>query len=600
MPQGMQPGEISIAPGVSLPSGVSLPVGVSLPSGVSLPVGVSLPAGMSLPVGVSLASGVSLPSAVPVQVGVSPPSIVSSEQNGGEKKEPIPPMSTKTEAHTVLRKTPENLKVIRFQVTEPYQVKQLEKDEIIIEKVPVSYPHANSTAHSTPPTTAAISKPSITPHSGTSVTSVPVPVSSSTQSHPLVPSFMATKVGGDLRFPLAPSSFSIIVEKEEEMGAIDKMTKSMEILDEVPIRMLDTTPLEHHALPSQTKHLETVMTTSITPTHTTLSEAPPSAKVPNTDERPSLPMFTPDAKKQGLASSALFRAPPTSEELPQGRTNKEVMSAKMLLSLHHPADDYISSLKPPGTVVSTTTAPMATVPAFQVQATPPIRTKKTPRKQKPVASIPPSKESSPIVAGKAVSLTTNVQPHPQQTDEASHNKKAQTSVGYTPEELLKILDIPASAPKEATPTQPIKKDAKEPAKTSKIESPAKPLKLSPLVRPRALSHSPQENPEDDSDSDSSDSSSGSDSSSENEESTSPERKSVRRTVSTKESSSDSSEEEQEEEEKIKEVTKPQRNREQVKGGRGTAISGHAAIKSGNEPGKGVNSKLKSVKSNTTM
>lgn len=328
---------------------------------------------------------------------------------------------------------------------------------------------------------------------------------------------------------LFPGGIEILkVEPEVEMGVVDKNTKSLEILEEVPIRKVpvefsNSIPEGILFQPSKTFHssgypggLPRNHPNEINPLRglskgSEISE--PREHVfrnyvsfvhpsPTTDHHPpqlsrhSVAMPTtvspPTHSRTSSESSAIVAL---TELASQGRTTQEVMSAKTLLSLHGPGDQPITCTSSPA---------MTTTPTSDTSSTStptPGRTKKMPRKQKPVASA----RSVPV---------SNATPH-----QVTHHKMAPPSeplsaipMGgvkrkeYTPEELLRILDIPSKPAEDIKKHDNLVKGCGEDKWVGQVPTPSNKI---------VESHKVVQVSEDESES--SDSSSGSESSSEEEE-----------------------------------------------------------------------------------
>ncbi len=143
--------------------------------------------------------------------------------------------------------------------------------------------------------------------------------------------------------PSANSTCVLRVESEVEMGMVDSHTKSMEILGEVPIRLIPREGSDHRP--------EGVLPPSIGPRSVTKPHPPPDSHV-------------------GVVNPSPRDNEPG--DLPPGRTPHEVMSAEMLLSLHGRDHTPVSDIS-------------KTSSTHQATPTSGTRVKKT-RKQTPVAS----------------------------------------------------------------------------------------------------------------------------------------------------------------------------------------------------------------------
>ena len=251
------------------------------------------------------------------------------------------------------------------------------------------------------------------------------------------------------------------------MGTIDKNTKSLEILGEVPLRMIETKVSktesegmlppslltrgseirgaiikESEAPPTITAHSkETPLQNSIfqhsrmpfglggaLPVATTGTMTTPySAATVNVSVPP--PATVSHTLSETSAVAAL------TELASHGRTSQEVMSARMLLSLHGPGSSQ---------ALDTT----------MVASSPSRTTKKNPRKQKPVASakasLPPNSTTNESL--KDSSVGTNVKQFVNEFNSSTGavGNKSNKKKDYTPQELLKILEIPSSGSSSAS------------------------------------------------------------------------------------------------------------------------------------------------------
>lgn len=233
------------------------------------------------------------------------------------------------------------------------------------------------------------------------------------------------------------------------MGNIDKNTKSLEILGEVPVRMVETSmsksdaegmlPQPPQVLRGNLEYREPV----IKEPNPSSYETPPLSKDPQSKSGPlhfhSHVAALPPVSTVNVVSAHLGTATPVSRTLSessavaaltelasQGRTTQDIMNARTLLSLHGPG---------------------STTPSSSL-----VRAKKNPRKQKPVASA----RASPSTGNSAKDSTLpppqsgkNVEQLGSVLDNGKPKKK-----DYTPEELLKILDIPTSSMKASSDSTP--------------------------------------------------------------------------------------------------------------------------------------------------
>ena len=253
---------------------------------------------------------------------------------------------------------------------DPLAVKKIEKnEEVTIERVelvpgksPPKRPVAPGNRRATPDLSSQQQGMVTSGDSGSGFTSlsslryIPSPASLSKepghahpkQPHPLVyqSNMPSTKKGSNNTFgvnpfinPSANSTCVLRVESEMEMGMVDSHTKSMEILGEVPIRLV---PRE-----GSDQRPEGVLPPSVGPK----PHPQPNSRVGVVNPLP----------RDG-----------DSGELPPGRTPHEVMSAEMLLSLHGRDHTPLSDIGKTSSVPQTT-------------PTSGTRVKKT-RKQTPVAS----------------------------------------------------------------------------------------------------------------------------------------------------------------------------------------------------------------------
>ena len=327
--------------------------------------------------------------------------------------------------------------------------------------------------------------------------------------------------------PFSASGVEILkVEPEAEMGLIDKNTKSLEILEEVPIRKvsLDSSFTAHEGtLVYQSFSQQQQKDPLVISGQTNHNEAPPTSS--SQFHLPVVSIATgvtpPTTYSRTMSESNAIVA--LTELATKGRTTQEVMSAKTLLSLHGPGGQpivpSIPSLAPPTSSVLS-------------------RPKKTPRKQKPVASarsiVPPGNQGNPPLPPPSAPPIASVNKTHSSSPVVSDVKPKRKE--YTPEELLKILEIPSkpnqfeepssasnSKKPDATGTQELRVSSpvksvefsrketqhhKVPDKEllTSVQKGGEPRKASPVIR--------EEGPE--SESDSSGSSSESDSSSDDE------------------------------------------------------------------------------------
>lgn len=316
------------------------------------------------------------------------------------------------------------------------------EDEVIIQRVeaPKNVYHpfpavsmATNTAAPLPPTHSFFS-PVQLPKEGEE--------SGKKQSHPFFAS-SKSQVSGGVEI--------LKVEAESEMGFIDKNTKSLEILEEVPIRKIsiessltahEGTLLCHSSSPSLSSSFSSCHVNNGDPV--TRGQAN-NATTPTPCSQPSVSVATGALTTGTLPSSVYSHTMSESNAIvaltelaTKARTTQEVMSAKTLLSLHGPGGQpllpQLVSLTPP---TSSPGVPPSTA-----------RPKKTPRKQKPVASarsVVPGNHGNSSLAPPPHSIAVtgnngkNVSPS-SATPTVSETKTKKKE--YTPEELLKILDIP--------------------------------------------------------------------------------------------------------------------------------------------------------------
>ena len=317
------------------------------------------------------------------------------------------------------------------------------EDEVIIQRVEAP----KNVYHPFPAVSMATNTAALLPPTHSFFSPVQLPKegeeSGKKQSHPFFAS-SKSQVSGGVEI--------LKVEAESEMGFIDKNTKSLEILEEVPIRKISIES-------SLTAHEGTLLCHSSSPS---LPSSSSSCHINNGDpvtrgqannvtaptpcSQPSSVSMATGAPMTGTIPSSVYSHTMSesnaivalTELATKARTTQEVMSAKTLLSLHGPGGQpllpQLVSLTPP---TSSPGVPPSTA-----------RPKKTPRKQKPVASarsVVPGNHGNPSLAPPPHSIVVtgnnnkNVSPS-SATPTVSETKTKKKE--YTPEELLKILDIP--------------------------------------------------------------------------------------------------------------------------------------------------------------
>ena len=375
------------------------------------------------------------------------------------------------------------------------------------------------------------------------------------------------------------------VESESEMGNIDQHTKSLEILGEIPVRKMEV-EVDMSKTEPEGNYLRTVLrgpelsetTQRENKKHEHESTRPfvSEGALPSTQEstlifrqhhlatppplqlmsNPNVTMTTqaPAPSTHSRTSSESNAIAALTELAAQGRTSQEVMSAKMLLSLHGPGTQPTSTVS----VAQVTTTPTLNLPSIPTNVTvptPPLRSKKTPRKQKPVASARASpsvtqsdspsihndKECTPQPTSIHKRHSDVSRPHdhheqtvkdtPSNTPNTDSNQRPKKKE-YTPQEILRILEIPSIPSKEPTPPLETKKESSAPVQgrtsrgrgrgrgrggqqstgevVSSVSSPIKPI-VSSVQPSKQVPAEPE--------TESSDSSSGSESSSDEEEET---------------------------------------------------------------------------------
>lgn len=264
--------------------------------------------------------------------------------------------------------------------------------------------------------------------------------------------------------PFSASGVEILkVEPEAEMGLIDKNTKSLEILEEVPIRKvsLDSSFTAHEGTLVYRSFSQQQKEPFVASGQTNHNEVPPSSS--SQIRLPFVSIATGPAPSTTYShtmseSNAIVAL---TELATKGRTTQEVMSAKTLLSLHGPGGQPLLPsvpLAPPTSSVSS-------------------RPKKTPRKQKPVASarsiVPPGNQGNhPPPPFGAPNVNRTHSNSPGAPDPKPKRKE------YTPEELLKILEIPSKPNQFEEPSSSAGNNKKpDPSGTQdpKVSSPVKPV-----------------------------------------------------------------------------------------------------------------------------
>lgn len=133
------------------------------------------------------------------------------------------------------------------------------------------------------------------------------------------------------------------VEKEVELGCIDKVTKSMEILEEIPIRKVEVAVEEEKKKEEEEKekrkereHMEcTVKSDNVARqlVDETSNSTPAKTMEENVHEHVDEPSTVTSAVSTHGRSPSESSAIAALAELAHGRTTQEVMSAKLLLSL---------------------------------------------------------------------------------------------------------------------------------------------------------------------------------------------------------------------------------------------------------------------------
>ena len=399
-------------------------------------------------------------------------------------------------------------------------------DEVVIQRVE----GPKTTYHSIPVHSSHLPITS-SPHVGSFTTALPTQLKMPSlqdsietvklQPHPLLlqPGVLAGAGASNYSHLFSPyqNKIKILkVESESEMGNIDQHTKSLEILGEIPVRRMEVdisktepegnyvrTVLRGPELGSS----DTTQRESKKHEHESTRPLVSEGALPPTQESslifrhhhlqtpPSLQLMTnphvttttqaPTPSTHSRTSSESNAIVALTELAAQGRTSQEVMSAKMLLSLHGPGTQPTSTVS----VAQVTTTPTLSLPSLPTNVsvpTQPLRSKKTPRKQKPVASARASpsvaqSDSPSVHADKECTPQPISSTHKRHIDVSQPHNHHEQSVKdtslttpitdsnqrpkrkeYTPQEILRILEIPLVPSKEPTPPSETKKESSAP------------------------------------------------------------------------------------------------------------------------------------------